>query len=569
MDLMKKLSFQRIAGRFLAVCKRFPVVVLFIICTTATTFYYIADDGNVSEKIWFFCFYYFISGAILSLSLRLWSEEVRRWWVKIVVYIVVHLLWLGGAVYLSSLYPFDIIATTGAVAACTALGISVFLLPFFRDKNDMPSWNFAVRMVVAGSTAGLISVVVACGVNLLILSFDKLFGCAISDDAYTYVTCGCATLLAPMLFLLLVPDANRKHDYGADRLSRFMLGVIHYLYLPLLGAYLLTLYVYAARILITWQLPTGWVSSLVSPLMIGMVVVIGLLYPSRFVPGRRFDHFVMRWLPLMVLPLLALMSVAIGRRVGDYGFTVPRLYLLVFNVWCYGVCIVLAAIGSKRIGWVAATFAVVAAVVSVGPQSIANITYSTLSSEIKTSLSRAGVHSLPVHQQQWERWTQRTPRQEAVNITSKLVYIGSNYDHARLYTLVDSATYYSSSVLYRQQGNDIESYSDNGRLSVAAQMPKGYSRVAACSSKFTNITAAQIQSGVLSVPFTLNGDEENKEYTFFISINKLKAVEKQPAGRPLTFNNGQAMLYVTDFNLNIRQGKDDNDIQVNGLLFFK
>ena len=77
--------------------------------------------------------YYLTVGSLLSLSLRLWGEEVKR---KRIVYIanaLLHLLLLADAGYLYLLpedFPF---LETGLAhgSALTALGLSIFTLPFF------------------------------------------------------------------------------------------------------------------------------------------------------------------------------------------------------------------------------------------------------------------------------------------------------------------------------------------------------------------------------------------------------------------------------------------------------
>jgi len=153
--------------------------------------------------------------------------------------------------------------------------------------------------------------------------------------------------------------------------------------MPLLGAYLLVLYVYAAKILFTWNLPQGWVSILVTVSMGGMLLVTVLLYPTQFREGGSFDKKALRLLPAIMLPLLVLMSVAIGKRVSDYGITAPRLYVILFNLWCYIVCIVLMISRFRRFWWILASFAVLFLLSSVGPWNFSEVS--------ERSLERRGI----------------------------------------------------------------------------------------------------------------------------------------------------------------------------------
>ena len=167
---------------------------------------------------------------------------------------------------------------------------------------------------------------------LLLKSFDMLFGLFVPNKIYADVAVLCGTLIAPVLFLLLIPSKSEKYD-NSIIMSRFGLGVLHYLFIPLLAAYCIVLYGYAFKIIILWSLPVGWVSYLVSALMLGTVLVIALLYPVQFSgEEKKIDRIVFRWLPFIVLPPLLLMTVGICRRVGDYGIQGYILYYSMFGV---------------------------------------------------------------------------------------------------------------------------------------------------------------------------------------------------------------------------------------------
>lgn len=108
------------------------------------------------------------------------------------------------------------------------------------------------------------------------------------------------------------------------------------------------LYIYATRILISWELPIGWVSWLIVALMTVCIAVQFGLYPTRFKEGKRFDNWITRWMPVLILPLLLLMTIGIIRRFNDYGITINRLYLATLNGWFYIVCIGLFVIKARR-----------------------------------------------------------------------------------------------------------------------------------------------------------------------------------------------------------------------------
>ena len=57
-----------------------------------------------------------------------------------------------------------------------------------------------------------------------------------------------------MLFLGLLPQGDDKHNREPHS-SEFLNGILHYLFLPLTAGYLTVLYIYATRILVSWDCP--------------------------------------------------------------------------------------------------------------------------------------------------------------------------------------------------------------------------------------------------------------------------------------------------------------------------
>lgn len=81
------------------------------------------------------------------------------------------------------------------------------------------------------------------------------------------------------------------------------------------------------------------------------------------------------------------MSVGIFRRLGDYGLTINRCYVLILNVWLYGISIYLFLSKANHLKWIVISFAAVTLVSSVGPWSVFNITKRTIVKEIEQLLN--------------------------------------------------------------------------------------------------------------------------------------------------------------------------------------
>lgn len=202
---------------------------------------------------------------------------------------------------------------------------------------------------------------VALGLFAAILySTVYIFGCegAWADHVWMYAVILSEAVAAPVLFLMM---AERWH--GAKIVGNRILSVLlDYIVAPALLIYTAILYLYALKIVVTWSLPEGGVAYLVFGFTMTALAVKAL---QLLLERRRYDWFFDRF-SLVSLPLLVLFWVGTMRRIGEYGLTEPRVWLVV----CGGLMTlcVLLFLGrrSGRYCWVAlAGFVVFAAVAYV------------------------------------------------------------------------------------------------------------------------------------------------------------------------------------------------------------
>jgi hypothetical protein len=565
MNIFKKYSSKELMGKFKACCERFPLTLFFCLCL-AVVLLIISHRHKeiISDRFTFFCIYYSATAALLSLSLHLWCEELECLKKRISIQSIVHVLWLGSAIYLTNIFPLDTPHIIGCAASVVLICISVFLLSFFRQKNDLEIWNFTTRLISSFILAFVISLILVGGIDLLLLSFDKLFGANVSHKLYTDVLIVCMTLLAPILFLVLIPEGEKKHDNNPIQLSKFGSGVIHYLFIPLLASYLIILYIYALKITFAWSLPCGWVSWLITTLMIGMIIIIALLYPIQFTECKRYDKFVLRYLPLMVLPLLLLMTIGIIRRFSDYGVTISRIYLIAFNIWCYAVCIILYLSRSKRIWWIPTSFGVIFFLLSVGPQSAASFTRHILLNDVSQAMEKSGIKHRPMTEKEYTECLAKLDSTTAYRIDDKLEYLNNTFDAKTTEAIVDAKVEIGSA---RNQRNNTISYSDQGNLfNEPINIPNGYTRTIYIDERYT-VSKEEIAKGFvpLNISYKVNGNET--KLRFDLSIEKMKELDAADHNGTWILQNAQALLYVNSFNIDTGYNYDGGNIS--GILFIK
>ena len=131
----------------------------------------------------------------------------------------------------------------------------------------------------------------------------------------------CETLAVPLLFLMM---ADRWRD-AELRGSRILEMLLNYIVTPALLIYAAILYLYMAKILVTWTLPEGGVAYLVFGFTMTALAVKAL---GRLLEKRIYDWFFDRF-SLVSLPVLALFWIGVVRRTNEYGLTEPRVYLVV------------------------------------------------------------------------------------------------------------------------------------------------------------------------------------------------------------------------------------------------
>ena len=171
-------------------------------------------------------------------------------------------------------------------------------------------------------------------------------------------------LAVPTLFMMML-DRWDEARFGSSRILEVLLN---WIFTPAVAIYAAILYLYLLKILLTWTLPEGGVAYLVFGFTITALLVKALRLPLE---KRTLDWFYDRF-SLLALPLVALFWVGVARRVGEYGLTVSRIYLLL----CGGLmtfCILLFL--SRRAGrylWVVlaaiVAFAAVAYIPALEPE---------------------------------------------------------------------------------------------------------------------------------------------------------------------------------------------------------
>ena len=543
--------------------RRFPLPSAFVTLLTLILIIEVNDNDAIAERTFFTLCYYFSVGFLLTLTLRLWEEEnVKRSTVR-VVNVIAHVLLLADAIYLYNVFTgigsVELLVAHGS--AIFTLFISLFFLSFWHEKDNIVSWNFTLQLILNAGICTLIGHVVMAGMCLLLTSLHLLFGLYVVNEWYAIIECIFGLLLSALLFLGRIPQGAKKHDHEPLD-SSFLNAVMRFLFLPLVCLYILVLYIYAGKILLTWELPNGWVSWLVCASMAGCIVIEFGLYPVRKLHDKRSDHLIARWLPVVILPLLLLMSVGIVRRLSDYGITVNRLYLLTLNLWFYFVCITLFLTKARRINWITISFTLIFLLTSALPINYISLTRHHMTSSIERILEG---QRLPLNAAQFDKLMKALPEEDGQRLCVRLDYMRQTFGYQSTDAYIDNDDYVPLSK-YINPTDEVETdivYS-NIQTSDIINIPAGYTRF--LQNTYCPVIGCLHDQDTVEVEVMISG---TRKTTVLVSMDSLMAhTEHMPAPILMPCTSDSCIFAVTSFNIDYTD-KAEQRLDVCGILFIK
>ena len=432
---------------------RFPATICFLAALTVQMITYIVLD---KQQDWL-CFFFSV-GMLLTLLLHVCTEEKEEYRIfNVIRSPKAALLWFGSIAILAAdsynLHIKDYIDISVEIAqgsAILAMLVAICFYPFIGERDDRKSWNFVFRLVFGAAIGFLVGLIMLGGLSLLYSGSATLFNFETHSDVHRSLDVVCLITLPTLLFLIRIPSGEEKFNANIPK-NKFLLGVTKFLFLPLTLLYMGVLYVYGAKILFTWTLPNGMLSTLVSTMMCSLIGLTFLLYP--YIRDEEYDGFevkLTRRMPLFSLPLLVLMSIGLGRRFIDYGITANRLYMLTFNIWLYVVALGLWLGKARRIHWISISFTMLVLITSVHPWNYNIIYQKILVSRFTELKEKYHIQQKELDNYKFERMLGKMPKKDAVRFNNS-IYDIQRYDHQWSETVLGENCYWVGH--YRDENN--------------------------------------------------------------------------------------------------------------------
>ncbi|MCJ7935866.1 MAG: DUF4153 domain-containing protein [Chryseobacterium sp.] len=330
-----KTKFLEITGKAKEVIFRFPMVLLMALLASigAVCLY----ETNYSERYFFTCSKFTICsclGISLMFALKMLSQRIGKSYMLeslgVIFLIGFYYILPGDKKDFTEVYKYIIIVTF------LLSHLLVSFIAFLSRNKELNFWQYNKNLFVNTVLTVIFTGVLTGGMELAVLAVDKLFDFKFNNRVYFDLFFFLAISGSCLNFLIFnergLPYLEKDSQYPV--VLKFF---TQFILIPLLLIYAVILYFYSFKILINWELPRGWVSYLVLAYSIVGILALLLVHPLKEDHTKSWVKAFSKLFYYTVIPLVALLFVAIFTRILEYGYTEPRYFVLLLAVWLTGL----------------------------------------------------------------------------------------------------------------------------------------------------------------------------------------------------------------------------------------
>lgn len=305
-------SFSQSTHDTMKTFKERPVeCILILILTICNTFARDAFDGLLYQSTWLVIPIMFLA-AFIANALLPQDNNWRKLYEFILPLAIIGLI--GGTDEKFA----ELRSTTEYYTIISLLFAGCLIVKHF--KNDL---EFIINMTSIG-WAALRSLVISLAAwmafSILVLSIENIFEITIESHLLSIPW----TLVFPILLLSFYDHTPQVSTIE----SPFANGLLNFVVTIAIIGFTVILYAYIIKILVTWNLPHGGIARMTYLFFIASITTSSLYRLTMMNVFNSFYH----WLPILSLPIIVLYWVAVIRRIYDFGFTEPRVYMVMAGI---------------------------------------------------------------------------------------------------------------------------------------------------------------------------------------------------------------------------------------------
>lgn len=388
---MKLPSLSFLLQAFVSVCRRFPATMLCAATAVAVLMvifeYNDRQGGDAWVKTWMMA----QLGLALCTGLVAFAES-RNWalprsWA----------LQAGGLAILAIYYflidldarNLEQVHLPRYLGMLAIVHLFVAAAPFLNRNPVADFWEYNKQLFANFIVGAVYTVILFAGLSLAVFAVDELFNLDITNKIYGHLFVLLAGIFNTSFFLSHFPPAFQFSD--RERAYNIIFkNLCQYILIPIVGLYFLILYAYSVKILVTWNLPHGWVSSLVLGFSIAGIFTYLINYLLPEYTDNKIVHAYRRWFWWVLLPMVGLLFVAIGRRISDYGVTEERYFVAHAGVWLLVMCAYFLWSQTDNIKFIPISLGLFVLVAVVGPLSAFKVSQRSQTTVLRGLLEKNG-----------------------------------------------------------------------------------------------------------------------------------------------------------------------------------
>jgi hypothetical protein len=271
-----------------------------------------------------------------------------------------------------------------------AFHLSAAFLAYVRRNEPQGFWQFNRVLFLRVLTTALYAGVLFLGLAAALGAISVLFGVHVKPQAYLQLFAVDVFLFGSWFLLAGLPesiaslDGNTSYPDGLRKFAQFVL-------IPLVVLYLLILTAYLGKVIITRQWPSGWIGLLVSFVTIAGMLAWLLVRPLEDRAEYAWVKPFTRGFYLILLPSIAMLWLAIGKRIAQYGLTERRTIVLAGVSWLSGIALYYIVTRSRNIKVIPMSLCVCILAISAGPVSAFSLSRRDQTARLATVLTRNGL----------------------------------------------------------------------------------------------------------------------------------------------------------------------------------
>ena len=341
---MFQIKWQFISQEIKEVISRFSITVLssFLFCVIAISLVEVNSSFSDTHEVLIKSLFCLALAFIYTISITIYKDShkitpTRYWSLQSIGILAI----IGFYFWMSDItdrdFPIRLFSVFSGILL--ALHLMVTVIPYLKKERSITDfWVYNKTLLIRFFEASFFTVVLFAGLAVALVSIEKLFDISFRGiEIYGDLAIFLFSVVHPFFFLSRFP--HKYYDLHLEEPSKAYLTFSKYILIPIVVTYFVILYLYSTKIIVTWNWPRGWFSSL-TLLLSGIGILTYLLnYKTDLFNKPKLVIFYKKYFFLLLLPLLILLSLAIYTRVSQYGITERRYIGIVFTLWLFVVTI--------------------------------------------------------------------------------------------------------------------------------------------------------------------------------------------------------------------------------------